>query len=197
MALLCLLCMVVFPLIDLASVGWAAATGYLIATESAGRAAQSDSFERMLYAAAQQASSMSDSGFGRFAHIKPVRGINGSGVDIYIHVTSVSSARSESYGPNFAPPAVDTTSNIYECEARTHFLVYPFINLSAVPFIGKVPLLGEPCQLQFSCLRMVENPLAMADPANIGSPDRHTNHREPPADPVNSSSSLHLAGATL
>jgi hypothetical protein len=176
-------CMVLFPLINLLAAATAAATGYLIATQAAGRAAEATVFSNVLASAAQQTTAMSTSGFGQFAHLKPMNGISGSGVDIYIHVTSVGSDQSTVYGPNVPLSVVDTTSNVYECEARTHFLVYPFVNLSAVPFIGDVPLVGRPVEIKFSCLRSAEYPMALLDTGSGPGPGDILN--QPGLPPIN------------
>ncbi len=148
-----------FPLINLVSFTCGAATLYLCAHQASHQAACATSFPAALQGAVNQSVQIEQSGLGQFAKIVPVGGMAGSGMNLFLYAINYQNSSSSIYGPNspLAPP-IDTATNIYEVEAKVLADVGPFLNLSGVPFVGNIPLIGKPARLQFTNRAAVEHP---------------------------------------
>lgn len=148
-----------FPLINLVSFVCGTATLYLCAHQASHQAACATSFPFALSGAVNQCLAVSQSGLGQFAKIVPVGGMAGSGMNLFLYAVNYQNGSSVVYGPNspLAPP-IDTATNIYEVEARVSADVGPFLNLSGVPFVGTIPLVGKPARVSFVNRAAVEHP---------------------------------------
>jgi hypothetical protein len=174
-ALFIFLLFAVFPFINLLALATATGTVALIATEAAGAAARSTSYPDALTAVQAKTVSLTQSGFGRFARLLPQGGIGGCGADLYVIQTRVGTNQTQTYGPNTTvPPPIDATNNVYEYNVKVTYQMVPFVNLSAVPFIGNVPGLGKNTTLTWNVQRAVEYPTGLIgngiNPGQLGNP---------------------------
>lgn len=158
-ALIVFFLVILFPMINLIAMGTGAGTIYLLAKESAGKAGNSTTYADALSAAESAAVQIASSGFGQFAKLKPVAGYNGSGIDLYVSDTNISSMSTNTYGPNNPPPiAVDTSTDVYTYDVRATFDMGPFVNMGEVPFVKDVPGVGKPARLSFLASSAAEHP---------------------------------------
>ncbi len=150
---------ILFPLINLIGFATSSATVLMIARQSASIAGSSTTWQDALAGMQQEATKMQNSGFGKFANIQPLGGYNASGVDMYIATTSLSSGGT-TYGTansGLGAPA-DTQNNIYEYQIRAKFTINPWLNMSGMPFIGSVPIVGKPADCAYNANSNVEHP---------------------------------------
>ena len=164
---------ITFPLINLLGVACGFSCAALAAWQGARQAAVSNALNKGLQAMAQEASRITDSGFGAFAKMKPIKGYSQSGADLYIRATNIYTGKTSTYGPNSGVPApIDTASNIYECSARATFDVGPLVPMSFVPGLKDVPGLGCPARFSVTWDRAAEHPEglveALQDPTLTG-----------------------------
>lgn len=171
--------MVVFCLVDLVATASSYAVIALASRQASFKAATAQSIDQALYEMSQAVSGLSTSGLGRFAHLKPVGGYNGSGADLFINVTQVATGNTTQIGPNVGiprPPGakqIDADVNIYECAARLTFEMGPLVPLTGMPILKDVPGCGKPATMQVSTNIALEQPErlaigALGDP-NLGS----------------------------
>jgi len=153
------LLMVLFPLINLIGFTCGSATAWLIARECASTAANSIDFDSALLAADQQCTNLTTSGFGKFAQLQPLKP-GRSGVNIWVQsIDATTGAITATYPKNQgALPPIDTTKNIYEYVAQVEFKVGPFLNMSGVPFIGSIPIVGKPAEVNYITAQSAEYP---------------------------------------
>ncbi len=161
-ALFFLLVLVLFPMINLVLFAGSMATNMFFARYVAGRASVCHNFDDMLVVADKEGQDLVNSGFGKFAKLKPVGGLGGHGVDLYVYVINTGTNNLVQYGPNttVAPP-IDPVKNVYEVAAQTCYDVGPIMDLSSAPFIGRIPLIGQPARITFTAHRAVEDPNAI------------------------------------
>ncbi len=158
-AMIVLFLVILFPLINLISIATGASTIYFLTKESASKASNSTTYADALKAAEQAAVKISTSGFGKFAKLNPVAGYNGSGIDLYVSDTNISSLTTNSYGPNTPPPiAVNTNTNLYSYDVRATYDMGPFVNMGSVPFVADIPGVGKPARLSFLASSPAEHP---------------------------------------
>ncbi|MGD9679910.1 MAG: hypothetical protein AB7W16_01890 [Candidatus Obscuribacterales bacterium] len=150
---------VLFPLINLIGMATGASVVYFVAGQTAISAGNAASYPSALDQVQSTANTLVSSGFGQFAKLQPVGGYNGCGVDLYTTQTSVNSSNVTTSGPN-TPLAVnpDTSNNLYSYDTVATYDVGPFVNMSAMPFIGGIPGVGKPARLTFSASRNIEHP---------------------------------------
>lgn len=161
-ALFILFFFVLFPFIDLMGFAAGVATQYLITRQAATVASASASYQQALDAMEAETKRLCESGLGRFAHITPRGCYNGNGADLYVVVTDISRRRGYLFGPNYnVPNPIDTKRAFYQYRVVTRFSIAPFLNLSSVPFIGGLPVLGRETVLCMSCDRYIERPEAL------------------------------------
>jgi hypothetical protein len=183
--LIILVLVIILPLLNLLAfvAGYAAVAS--ITDACASEAANSASFSDALVNLKKKAIALTDSGLGKFARVKPSGGYQNCGVDLYIATTSMAGSRSgiggHFYGPNSGLPAQaaeaenfaenasgtsggNATGNsggagatIFEYTVRSNFTVGPFMDLSHVPFVGDVPLIGKGVLLSPSTSRVIEH----------------------------------------
>lgn len=153
------LLIMLFPMINLVSFACGCSTAYLCAHMASHQAACATTFPNALNGAVQQAIGISQSGLGQFAHLVPVGGMAGSGMNLYLYAVDYQNGSSTIYGPNspLSPP-VDTATKIYEAEARVMYDVGPFLNCAAVPYVADIPLIGKPARVSFVNRAAVEHP---------------------------------------
>jgi hypothetical protein len=150
---------ILFPLIDLMGLAVGSATITLLARQAAVRAANASNYDEACDNVQTEAVSMTNSGFGKFAKLKPMGGAKGCGVDLYVKRTDITTNATDACGPNQECPApIDSTKYIYEYSTSATFGVGPFVNLSSVPFIGNVPGIGQPAVMTMVYHMAVENP---------------------------------------
>lgn len=145
-----------FPLVNLIGLTMGAVTQYLLTKECASSAGVSRDFPEALAAMESTANRIASSGLGNFAKMAPIGGFAGSGTDLYIVRTQISSGTPTTYGPNSPYAGVVDDNNLYEYQVRSTFDLGPFLNLSAVPFIGTVPGVGAPARLTLVAHQSVE-----------------------------------------
>lgn len=138
----------------------------LAARQGASAAASSADYGTALAAMEREVKAVKSSGFGAFLNLQPIGGSNGTGADLWIEKTDLTSNGVQYCGPNTPAPApIDTTNNIYEYACLAKFQVGPWCNLSAVPFIGSVPGLGPPASIRYVATCAVEYPEGLSTSA--------------------------------
>lgn len=161
-ALFLLLILVLFPAINLLLFAGSMATNMFFSRHVASRAATCQKFDDMLLLADQEGRDLVNSGFGKFAKLRPVGGLGGHGVDLFVYVINSASNNVVQYGPNSpVPPPIDAARNVYEIGAQTCYDVGPIMDLSSAPFISNIPLVGQPARITFVAHRAVEDPNAI------------------------------------
>lgn len=173
-ALLLLIILMAFPLIDLLGLATGAAISCLIAHQAATRAASHQRFDGALSAMQGEATNLLTTGFANFARMTPVNGYSGTGADLWILVTNYRTSGTTSYGPNKpVQNAIDPSTCLYECNVRTKYQVGPTISMAGTPLLGSIPGLGKPVTIAFEASRAAEYPMGLnkiADLANQNSP---------------------------
>src|SRR3982751_1865723 len=107
-----------FPLIGLISISTAVGTGYFAARYCASRAGDSPSFAQALDNAESASREINSSGWAQFAGLKPVRGYNDSGMDLWITDTNIATNTNITHGPNTpAVSAMDPDKYLYSYDA--------------------------------------------------------------------------------
>ena len=177
--------MILFPLINLIGYATACATVSFIGTQCAGAAQNASSMGDALNAVETMSNSLVNSGFGRFANLQPTGGYKGCGVDVYLIEIDYSANNRVTYGPNTGLPSTYDPAKIYEFQARCNFQINPFLNLSGVPGIGSVPIVGKPSSMAYNCCRSSEHPeglnlLASTGPTSPPPPPPPTGPTSPP-----------------
>lgn len=160
-----------FPLVNLIAFGCGASTCYLIAFQTASTASLQKTFMTACNEMVKTARNLETSSLGKFAKLKPVGGLQGCGVDMYVEACDYSNANAlTTYGPNaeISSP-VDPSTKIYEVRTRVTYDVGPFMNLAGVPFIGQIPMIGTPGRLSFQANRALEHPEGFEGSLNFGS----------------------------
>lgn len=157
-ALIIFLLVLLFPLINLIGLGMGYAVVYLTAKQCASSAGSSQTFSDALSSSETTARTIAANGFGQFAKVQPVGGFNGSGMDLYTVNTDLNTLVSNVQGPNTPYVGiVDADRNTYEYQTVVTYDVGPFLNLSALPFVGGVPGVGSPARLSATAQSHVEN----------------------------------------
>jgi len=152
---------IIIPLLNIL----AFVTGYTCVSTTcqscAADAANSTTFEEALINVKKRSLSMLDSSLAKFAKIKPQGGYQGCGVDIFIATTKLSDPNAgQFYGPNSGLPAnvtANSATDIYEYTVRSSFDVGPLMDLSGVPLVGNLPLIGKPVNLSNQASRAAEH----------------------------------------
>jgi hypothetical protein len=57
---------------------------------------------------------------------------------------------------------------MYEYAAMGHFQIAPFISMSGIPLVNQIPGLGQPLQMNFRAVKMVEHPQGLSFSAPTG-----------------------------
>jgi len=152
---------VIIPLLNLL----AFVTGYACVSTTcqtcAADAANSTTFDEALTNVKKRSLAMVDSSLAKFARVKPRGGYQGCGVDIFIATTKLADPNSgHFYGPNTGLPpntSANAAANIYEYTVRSSYDVGPLMDLSAVPLVGNLPLIGQPVNLANQASRAAEH----------------------------------------
>lgn len=136
--------LVFFPLVNLFAYTVGVATATLIAHQCSTAAAVSQTYADALTATSATAQNLSGSVLGQFARLTPKGGYAGCGVDLYILVTNLGSNTTKSYGPNQPLNIpIDTTNNIYEYQVQANYIINPLFNMSGIPLVSNVAMLGQ------------------------------------------------------
>lgn len=159
--------LLLFPLINMISLICGAVGAYLVTRQASIVAANSTTFSNALSNVPTEADTLVKTCLA-FTGLKPVGGISGKGVDLFITKTSMIDDSVEVYGPNTAVPgALDLADGVYEYEAVSTFDVAPYLNLRGLPWIGTVPGLGAPVRLRFQNVRACEHPEGIGGPGTL------------------------------
>lgn len=150
---------VLFPLINLIGFATSSATVLMITRQAASVAGSSTTWQEALNGMDQETKKLRNSGFGKFANITPLGGYNSCGADMYIATTNLSTGGTTYATKNsgLGGPA-DTQNNIYEYQIRTQFTINPWLNMSGMPFIGSVPIVGKPANCAYIANSNAEHP---------------------------------------
>jgi hypothetical protein len=166
---------VILPLMNLIGLACGAANAYFITVESASAAAVARDFPTALSAMVSRANWLS-ARFGPWWKVKPVGGLNGCGIDLYIVAVNCYSKSVSAFGPNCQmPEPVDPSTYIYEFQTLGTFDVGPLMNLSSLPYVGNLPILTQPARLTFTGDRAVENPKILEGPGCLASKNNSGN----------------------
>jgi hypothetical protein len=158
-ALFILFVVILVPALNLITWGCCMATAIFITSQSAKAAAVSEDYDSALSSATATATNLSNSYFGKLAHLKPVEGHNDSGVDLYIVATNILTNKTSIFGPNLPLAGlVDTTNNVYEYQVQTKYEISPFLNLTKAPVVNNIPILSKPTILAFTSQQSAEYP---------------------------------------
>lgn len=149
----------VFPLINLVLYVAACATVAFITTQAADSVAAQSNYATSLTSMQTVVTNLTSSGWGQFARLTPNGGYQNCGADLWTVETNIATNNVNLYGPDTPDPNTpNPQTNLYEYRVVTKFTIAPFVNLSAVPFINGVPLIGTPAQLSYTVERNVEYP---------------------------------------
>jgi hypothetical protein len=149
---------VFFPAINLLGFALGVATAELIADRCAIAAADEQTYGEALDAACHTAVQLNNSPLGKFAGLKPVNGYNGSGVDLYIATTNLSSRKTTVCGPDIPlKDKLDTTGNVYEYEAQVNYAIGPLLSMSQLPFVKDIPIIGKPASFSYTVEKAAEH----------------------------------------
>lgn len=158
-ALLIFFMIILFPLINLIMLATGAGTAYLAAKQCASRAGTQATFTDARNVVVPESNTFVASGFGQFAKLAPIGGISGSGITLRIVSTPYGGGSSTINAANTPLAAAATPdTKTYEYRVDANFNIGPFMNLSAVPWIGGVPGLGPPVQMNFTATSSAEFP---------------------------------------
>jgi hypothetical protein len=158
-ALFLFFAVVFFPVINLLGFAFGVATAELIADRCAVAAADEQTYSDALDAACSTAVQLNNSPFGRFAGLKPVNGFKGSGVDLYVATTNVSSKQTKVCGPDVPiKEKIDTTGNVYEYEAQVNYAIGPVLSMGHLPFIKDIPIIGKAGSFSYTVQKAAEHP---------------------------------------
>lgn len=158
-ALIIFFLVILFPLINLIMVATGAGTAYLAAKQCASRAGTQATFTEARNVVVQESGIFVASGFGQFAKLAPIGGISGSGITLRV-VSTPYGGGAPTVHPANSPLAAAATpdTNTYEYRVDANFNIGPFMNLSSLPWIGGVPGLGPPMQMNFTATASTEFP---------------------------------------
>ena len=153
-----------FPLINLIMFAANCGTVQLITRNAAAAASAAPTTSAALTAMQNSVTNDLSGGFGKFSSLTANGGYNGCGADLYLVDTSTSGGADQVFGPN---PTLggnaDPSNNIYEYRVVSNFNLQPFVNMSSVPFIGSVPVVGSATPFSFSAERAVEDPTSLGN----------------------------------
>lgn len=157
------LVLVVFFLIDLIALVTGYAILHLASRQASFKAATADNLPVALAEMQSITSQIAQSGFGKFARLRPIGGFNNSGTELFINVTSVSTGATTQIGPNSGiPRPVDSDVNVYECAARLNFEVGPLVSFGGVPLLKDIPGCGKPAPVSVVTNIALEHPERLA-----------------------------------
>ena len=175
--------LILMPIIDLIALGTGTATLVLLTHKSATQAANSADYDTALEKMVQETNSDLKSGFAQFALIKPVKGYQNCGTDLWVKATNYRSGTTVNFGPNTpVPPPVDLSNNIYEYTARATCEVGPLVNMGLIPFLAGVPGLGRPATITFDATRSVEHPNGLDNGQTLASLNKDSGGNVPKFD---------------
>lgn len=158
-ALLIFFMIILFPLINLIMLATGAGTAYLAAKQCASRAGTQATFTDARNVVVPESATFVASGFGQFAKLTPIGGISGSGITLRVVSTPYGGGASTVNAANVPLAAAATPdTNTYEYRVDAFYNIGPFMNLSNVPWIGTVPGLGPPVQMNFTATSSAEFP---------------------------------------
>ncbi|CAN5698735.1 hypothetical protein BH10CYA1_BH10CYA1_05170 [soil metagenome] len=161
-ALLMLMILLAFPLINLLGLVTGTSIACLIAHQAASRAASHQTYDSALTAMENEASNLINTGFANFAHMNPIRGYSGTGADLYVVASNYRTGGTKTFGPNEAvQDVIDPSSWLYECNVRVKYEIGPVISMASAPFIGEIPGLGKPVVITFEASRSAEYPTGL------------------------------------
>ena len=158
---------VVLPLINLIGLACGAAYAYFTTIEGAAAAADARDFPSALSAMTAKANRL-HGGVASLWKVKPIGGLNGCGIDLYILSVNCINKSMTISGPNCQlPEPIDPSTYIYEFQTVGNFDVGPLLNLSSTPYVGDIPIISQPARLRFVGERAVENPKILEGPGTI------------------------------
>jgi hypothetical protein len=153
-----ILMMFVFIIIDLFTIGTGCATCGLVSLQSCSEASRAADFNSALQAMVSNTRALSKSPLGQFARMTPVAGYSSSGADLYIVAVNIYTNKAVVTGPNKPLESVDTSSNVYECQTKANFILMPYLNMGAIPFLSNVSGLSKPFSFSATWGRHLEHP---------------------------------------
>lgn len=142
-ALYLLCALICVPIVNVVATAAGSAMVYLIAAQSASRAASSATYGAALKNASSEAAFFTQSGLAKLLNLQPVGGVKHSGLNLYVKATDFNTNASTTYGPN-APVMgnVNPSSQVYEYASKMSCTVGPLLNLASVPILASIPGLG-------------------------------------------------------
>ena len=150
---------ILVPIVDLGGLLIAAGTQYLATNDFAAKAASQPDYINCLNAMFAESQKFEAMSIAKFMNMTPQGGYVGSGNDMYVLATNVSSGTTAtSTANNSISPPIDTSANIYELSVKSNYSFKPLLNLSGVPLLGQVPGLGQPVTFTFVANRPIEHP---------------------------------------
>jgi hypothetical protein len=168
---------VIVPLVNILSFGIGYTCVVMVSQSCAVDAANSATFNEALVNVKKRALSMVDSGLGKLAKLKPVGGYEHCGINLYIATTNVANPnRGQLYGPNLGLPAgtaANAATDIYEYTVRSSFAVGPFMDLSHIPLVSNLPLVGQPATVEITTNRVAEHTDGLTAEGSLQSDVRH------------------------
>jgi len=158
-----------FPFFNLMGLALSAATVMLTTNYAVGSAASQATYAEALNSVVTTENFMLTSGFAKFAKISATGGFQNCGVDLFTQVSTYGSGNTGLLGPNTpVPTPVNATNQMCEYVAMGHFQIAPFISMSGIPLVNQIPGLGQPLQMNFRAVKMVEHPQGLSFIAPTG-----------------------------
>lgn len=185
-AIMILLVVLIFPLINLMGVAVGYGVAFLITNQAARQAAAQPTFGDALSTMHDESGSILQMGVARFAKLRPVAGYQNCGTDLYVIASNYITSNVTEHGPNRpVPPPIDTNAFIYEYRVPGTFEVGPMIDMSSIPCLDAIPGLGSPARISVASDRAVEHPAGLA---GLHSTSAQFNTPMPPPVSTNSNS---------
>ena len=158
-----ILLLFMFPRINLMGLATAAATILLGTNCAVSTAASQATYTTALQSVVSAENSFLQTGFAKFAGISANGGYQNCGVDLYTQVTTYGSSSPVLVGPDTpVPPPINVTNHLYEYAAMGHFQIAPLIAMSGIPLVNQIPGIGQPIQMNFRAVKMVEHPQGLS-----------------------------------
>ena len=158
---------ILVPVVDLGCLLIAAATQYLATNDFAAKAASQPDYINSLNAMFTESQKFETTGMSKFMNMTPQGGYVGSGNDLYVITTNITSGGvQKSSANNSLSPPIDTTANVYELAVNSNYSFKPILSLAGVPLLGNIPGLGQPVTFTFVANRPVEHPGGLVTTGN-------------------------------
>jgi hypothetical protein len=161
---------VAIPALNLLRYAIGLVTVALIATNCADEARYSRGFVDARAAICTMANSLTNSAFVKFAHLRPNAGSEASGIDLYVDQvdpknieSDVGFGTSTNFPISSRPLSQPSSNTVDRYRVRASYIADPIINLSGVPVIGSIPVLGQAVTISYTACCLVEHTIEQTE----------------------------------